>query len=769
MTNTCTYTFNPDSTKSTLKSTWECPHETVENTDTCMFHMTPEERDKHGITDEDVTETLLSIMKAGAVHERQFIGATLGTHNLEYRDIEGIDQHRIDFRHATIDGFHAERARFEEQLDFRDATIGTLDLNNTELEEGILGKRIHITEHVTLFETVTTGDNTNFENAVFDGNVVIDEADFNNDVTFDGATFNAGASFEAVKFYGRANVTGDNSSFNRVTFSEPVSFQRCIFEYTQFNNVTFNSDVNFEELEVNGAVEFIGTTFNGAVTFNESIFTDDTDFTDAEFKQEASFVGSEFDGGTAVIDDDVSFENAEFNGNVNMKLIETGSANFTGVTITSDSFIAIEAIFNSEVDFTDATLNCDEADFTEATFNDETTFEDVTFNCHFDCERSVFNHDVIFNEATFEKLADFDEVLFNGDAQFIGTRFNENAVFRGAEFYGGTNYHEEDAVFRNAVFNGDADFTDTIFTSGDFRETSFKGNVDFTETEITDELFMKAISFGDDTYINFTDAYIADGGITQPTDGWVRYDLTNATIGDIDIAAEQKSDYRELLDYIRFCNTTFNEFDFSEHTTYLDRNNWVLHEFNAGTAAHRFDEEMTPETVEKTYLKAKQSASDQSQLKAAGEFRVRRQQAARDKFNKIASDETESPGTRLQNLLRSIENKFLGVTCGYGLRLYRITTVFMVFPIFSAFIFTFGGGFFKTGAGQIPLPELLTSGGVETLLINIYFSYITFLTIGYGNIAPQGMGARFLAAILVYMNVILAGLFLYALIKRSEV
>jgi hypothetical protein len=54
-------------------------------------------------------------------------------------------------------------------------------------------------------------------------------------------------------------------------------------------------------------------------------------------------------------------------------------------------------------------------------------------------------------------------------------------------------------------------------------------------------------------------------------------------------------------------------------------------------------------------------------------------------------------------------------------------------------------------------------------MINIYFSYITFLTIGYGGIGPEGIAARFTAAGLVYMNVILAGLFLYALIKRSEV
>ena len=87
----------------------------------------------------------------------------------------------------------------------------------------------------------------------------------------------------------------------------------------------------------------------------------------------------------------------------------------------------------------------------------------------------------------------------------------------------------------------------------------------------------------------------------------------------------------------------------------------------------------------------------------------------------------------------------------------------------AAGIFALGGPMFETGAGQIAFSELFTTEGLNTLTLNIYFSYITFLTVGYGNLAPIGLGARFMAGSLVYMNVILAGLFLYALIKRSEV
>jgi hypothetical protein len=245
--------------------------------------------------------------------------------------------------------------------------------------------------------------------------------------------------------------------------------------------------------------------------------------------------------------------------------------------------------------------------------------------------------------------------------------------------------------------------------------------------------------------------------------------MTEATIGTVELSAENPADERELLDYVRFCDTTFNEFNFAAHTGYLDRNDWNLHSFDGGTRPYDFAVEMTPDVVEKTYLKAKNSASNQSNVKAAGEFRVKRQQQARRKFFEIATDTGESLLTRGRNGLRGIENLFLGLSCGYGLRLYGITAVFILFPLLAGVLFAIGGPQFETGAGQIAMVDLTTLEGLETLGINMYFSYITFLTIGYGNIGPIGLGARFTSAVLVYMNVILAGLFLYALIKRSEI
>lgn len=722
---TCSYEFDPTAHDSTsVESRWSCPHEQHAGSDYCPFHMAPDERAAAGISVADLTASLVRKLTNDTDTTRVFIGAHLPELDLDYVDIENDDQHPVDLRHTTIPGgISVHHGRFEEQVDLRHSTVGGLMADNCDFENGILCTDTRFTDTVDCFEATVTGDDTEFTGATFTQQAVFDEVAFTNDVSFTDAVFEAAASFEGTQFYGRSNATGDNTTFSGAVFNRDVTFLYAAFEYIEFRNVLFDGEAIFEKVEASGTVVFTGSEFTAAAEFDEVTFGEDVLFDDTRFDQGASFRGVECHGGTELLEDDVSFAGAAFGDRVSFEQGRFGYSNFTG------------------------------AEF----------LDDVVF------ERSEFTDDVTFENVRFGGEADFDEVAFDGDSVFTNAVFGGPTTFRGATFNGGTNHLEDDAVFRNATFVGAVDFSDVVCTSADFTEVGFKGSAEFTEAAFTDSLRLKAMSFGDDTYLDFTDATIAEGRIIQPEDGWVRFDLTRSTVGDVELSAEKPTDERELLDYVRFCDTTFEEFTFSEHTSYLDRNDWNLHSFDDGTCPYEFAVEMTPEVIEKTYLKAKNSASAQSNVKAAGEFRVKRQQHARRKFFDIAADPTETLLTRGQNALRGIENWFLGISCGYGLRLYRITAVFMLFPLFAGLMFAVGGSPFETGAGQIAVAELATVDGLRTLGLNLYFSYITFLTIGYGNIGPIGPAARLLSAFLVYMNVILAGLFLYALIKRSEI
>jgi uncharacterized protein YjbI with pentapeptide repeats len=748
MTETCSYTFDPETTKneSSLSEVWSCPHDSYGASEDghCIFHMDPEQRRKHDINSSDISEAIIPILKKEPPQKRAFIGAEFNMIDVSHADIEGIDQNPTDFRHTTIESFNGERARFEESLDFRHSTIGTLNFDNADFEEGLLCSGCIIGE-LMLEEASIVGDDANFIDTTFKNRVNIDEATFHNDLSFNDAAFNGKATFRGAKFHGRANSIGNSTSFDGAIFNGKADFSYATMEYTSLVGVTFKKNLIFEKVTANGAVSFSNCTFNGQANFNEANFHDDVSFDNSEFFDVTTFIGAMFDGGSAVLNDDVTFESTTFHKLTQLRKATIGFADFSSCN------------FESQVDIE------------EATFTEKSDFSGCEFQGELKSQRTHFESDVDFTGAVFAEKVDFDEVLFNGDGIYKDVTFESDATFRGSEFNGGTNYHREDAVFTNANFRGDVDFSEAVISSGNFTGTTYLRDADFTELTITEELNMKGKSFEETAYFDFTKADLPDGTITLPVEGYPRYDFTLATLGDVTIEPENDDDNRVLLDYVRFCDTTFDGFDFTNHTEYLDRNNWEIHTFKSRYTDDEYALEMTAPIREKTYLNAKRSASDQSNQKAAGEFRVKRQLASKVKHKQIFYDSTESLQTRIANGLRATENAFLGITCGYGLRLYRITGVFIIFPAFAAVVFAFGGPLFETGAGQTTISSVLAGPGLETLAVNVYFSYITFLTIGYGNIGPIGLGARAISAILVYLNVILAGLFLYALIKRNEV
>ncbi len=192
-----------------------------------------------------------------------------------------------------------------------------------------------------------------------------------------------------------------------------------------------------------------------------------------------------------------------------------------------------------------------------------------------------------------------------------------------------------------------------------------------------DRIDFLAEAIDDDTYVDFTDATIKSGVVKQPADEWVRYDFTLASLGDMTLESNDGRGHRKLLDYIRLCKTEFSEFDgyefdFSAYTEYLDRNDWRLHTFDENPAEYEYAEAMTPETIETTYLKAKNAASAGGSVKAAGEFRIKRQQYARRKHVAIVRDASADAGSRLRNLSRVAENYFRDISCGHGMCLSRI-------------------------------------------------------------------------------------------------
>lgn len=693
-----------------------------------LLGLSPAARDQRDVTPTDVRDALLELIRSGDADDKRIEDATVPELRLDYQTIESDNTHPVVFRNCAFpDGIYAVNADVTLPVHFQNCTIAGFRVDSARFEYDLSIRDSDVTGELDGFEARFDRD-ADLAGTTFQAPVTLDEATFADDTSFDDATFEAPASFRGTTFTGRSNELDDNASFDGVTFQAPASFQQATFGSTSATDVTFQDTATFGGTRFTGDATFADSVFHDAATFDETRFREDVAFTDCSFRHQAQFRGATFEGGARTLKDDANFEGVTFHGDVVFRAAQFRYANFH------------EAVFEADAVF----------------------------------EATGFDGDGEFEAATFSGPAHFDEARFDGDADFSTVQFDSEAAFRGAVFDGDSRHHDKSAVFRDAVFTTAANFTDAVFDSANFAHTEFSGVTDFTRAEFTDDFEFIAEATDESTFVDFTDAILKEGRITQPTEQWVRYDFTQASLGDVELAAARPGGEREILDYFRFCVTEFNEFDgyefdFSAHTYYFDRNNWNLHEFDDGGTDREYALELTPQHIETTYLKAKQAASAGGYIKAAGEFRVQRQRHARRKHAGIARDTTADGRVRLTSASRAAENFFLDATCGYGMRIGRILIVFLLAPLFPALLFAFGGPQFQTGAGQVSsLTELTTVAGQATLFENVYFSYITFLTIGYGDIGPLGSLARVLAGLEVYLSVILGGLVLYALIKRSE-
>jgi len=710
-------------TASSLEEPWHCPHDAVEGHERCAFHHSATERREIGITGQDVHEGFEAALESGDPERRAFVGATLPDLDFGHVDLDHDDQHPLDLRHAEIDGaFQAPHARFEEAVDLRDATVGAFLADDASFSDGLYCQRATFEGDVDCFGVIFTGDVVLFTEASFEAAVRFDEATFVDAANFDDATFADEATFRGTKFRGRSIDIDDNTSFDGATFEDVARFTSTQFEATDFERTRFTDAVHFENVTATAAVSFVETMFESSTNFDGTTFEDDVSFRAAEFHGETQFRGVTFDGGGTMLHDDADFSGAHFGAEVSFESARVGAVCFDDVSFDTD------------------------ASFNEVIFRENASFDAVRFH-----------GEVVFDDATFAACA-----------SFVDATFASLASYRGAEFSGSKNHNSASVTFDESTFEGDASFHHVSVTASTFWNVQFEGAARFAECEFTQEIEMKILAAGRDTVVDFTDALLAAGKIVQPEVGWVRYDLTKATIGGIVFQTDGDDD-RDLFEYVRFCDTRFEAFDFTAHTHYLVGADWKLHTFDADGLDYEPAVEMTSLEVEKTYQRAKICASDEGNVEASGKFRFRRQQWARKNYQDVARDPEESTRTRVLSAQRVAENLFLGLTCGHGMRLYRIAAVFVLFPIIPGFLYTFGGPWFRTGAGQIDsVTEIATMSGLATLLSNVHFSYITFLTIGYGNVVAEGRLGLVLVSLEAYASVVLGGLFIYVLVKRSE-
>lgn len=141
--------------------------------------------------------------------------------------------------------------------------------------------------------------------------------------------------------------------------------------------------------------------------------------------------------------------------------------------------------------------------------------EDVnTFNF----EGFVFAGDISFEGRTFEKDVNFYKTEFSGNANFYKTQFSRKVNFYSAQFFKNADFTESqflNADFTETEFHGRTDFSDVQFKEVEFRGTKFIGETEFYngkflgKSDFTDSIFNKNAGFPEAKFrgdVNFTDA-----------------------------------------------------------------------------------------------------------------------------------------------------------------------------------------------------------------------------------------------------------------------
>lgn len=309
----CGHTFDPErwqtdlpDVESNLDEEWVCTREVDSNENSCVFHMSTEERAKKGITDADVVDRLVAELSKEGTEPKQFIDATFGTVDLSHVEIDPPDNRPIDFRHATFEGkLLLNNSTVTNRVWFRGGEFKQVRLHDVHLQQDCDWYGCHF-EKTVYADRPVFGGKALFARSRFEAGVRLRKSPrFDGKATFTGAFFDSYLEIKAGRF-------------NDQAFFRDVDFGRASFRKSRFTESASFADATFNKSEASSteSADFSDTVFNGIVNFGSQDLDEDYDaatfncepqFSDATFNSLADFVGVELTG-------DVVFENLTSNG-----------------------------------------------------------------------------------------------------------------------------------------------------------------------------------------------------------------------------------------------------------------------------------------------------------------------------------------------------------------------------------------------------------------------------------------------------------------------
>ena len=505
-------------------------------------------------------------------------------------------------------------------------------------------------------------------------------------------------------------------------------FKKALKEYV--NKIKKeDGDYNFQEFifvgYINFKEDFDIEIFKNAF-FSKATFEGDVNFAEINFDGDAYFIGTIFKG--------VTF--------------------FTGLTFEGNS-IFIKTNFHGDANFTTTIFN-GEADFKSTNFESITRFWFATFNGAADFREATFKMNTVFKQTSFMDIADFEAVKFNGHTtKFTRTTFADNANYFFVKFKG-------NADFEETIFKYDANFEEATFKNDvDFRCKYFFKNLNFSKIKTLPgkKLFIKLNN--EEGKISFNRAFLENAYLDIELVEGVLIDFTDALIRNTKIKRGQIKNH--------ILQEKEGQFSKAQEIYLLLKNNFH--------SIGQYKDESWAFTRERDMEKMRKSFY--SLLNKYKKYRL---------FKKILKQSNLLKRVIIKSKIlskwlfskKAIEWFNLSVSdfiYQYGENPWRVIRFALIIIFLFAIILNFSG-IINSDSTYLIIEFIKKSQSDEytirylgpvlgSFLNCLYFSVVTFTTLGYGDFQPAVGLSRFFVSLESIIGAITMALFVYTFARRT--
>ena len=446
---------------------------------------------------------------------------------------------------------------------------------------------------------------------------------------------------------------------------------------------------------------------------------------------------------------------------------------------------------NTEPDFSHANFRSS-SNWSGVEFNQGVRFSGANFHKSFISHRTKYNDVSIFNGAEFFSIADFRYSTFEQDSYFNSIDFKDNSSFSRSNFYANSNFKYSDffgeAHFWDANFHADADFEQVDFYKNVyFQEVEFRNSVKFQNTNFSQKAtFEESVC---KNRISFEKSNFSSTVIFEMSD-FSKASFNHADLTDSDFRNTilQKWEFESALlsrailfgsdlRGAKLNGAVLGDVRIDEDTQFLghpdDDRDYSPHTFSAIRSKpccvydpnyEEVNDEADVDKAKSVYRALEELAGKAARPRLQSQCFVRRQDLQKEGYKQDAK-EAESWQERLIAGARYSRAKVARGTLLYGESPWRIIGGSIGFIFLVALLYPLGEWLRPVGGEAITYSRIL-GGEWGLLLESLYFSTLTFTTLGMGDYEPMGFG-QVLATLNTALGAVLIALLVFVLGRRA--